>query len=69
MAQGGKMTRLDEIVTDYIETLAIEKESLIAKYLLETGYLAKDICIVERATDNGRVFYPDLKSKYFEETK
>jgi hypothetical protein len=54
---------------DYILKLTKEKESLIANFLVETGLNPSDVCIVERATETGRVFYPDLKSKHFYEGK
>lgn len=52
---------------EYYEKLMAEREYLIARYLYETGLKASDICLVERETQIGRVFYPDLKSKHFNE--
>jgi hypothetical protein len=58
---------LDEIIKNYINVLIKEQESLIAKYISETGFAPSEICIVERATENGRVFFVDKKCKYIEE--
>lgn len=57
----------DEKVREYCEKLIAEKDSLVARYLYETGLKASEICLVERETQTGRVFYPDLKSKHFNE--
>lgn len=55
---------LSELINDYIKKLCAEQESLIARYIQSTGYKPEDICLVERGTPNGRVFFPDLKAKY-----
>lgn len=55
---------MNEEIQDYIRKWTEEKESLTAKYLARTGYSIDEICLVERQTDTGRIFYPDLKSKH-----
>lgn len=46
----------------YVSKLCEEKESLIARFMNEHKHLKpSDICIVEKITQTGRVFYPDLK--------
>jgi hypothetical protein len=59
---------MEQFLKDYIFKWTQEKESLTAKYLNETGLKPSDICLVERETLTGRVFYPDLKSKYEPQT-
>jgi hypothetical protein len=55
---------MDEEIKQYIARYTYERESLVAKFLSETGLRPSDICLVEHETPTGRVFYPDLKSKY-----
>lgn len=60
---------LSDEIKDYMKKLVAEQESLIAKYIAATGANVNDICIVERDLGDGkfgRIFYPDLKSKYEE---
>lgn len=59
----------EEFIKDYINKLMVNREYLVARYLLETGHHISDICLVERRTDEGSIFYPDLKSNYPIETE
>ena len=56
---------MDDILKDYIHKMATEKESLVAKISVEFNLKPSDIILVERQTETGRIFYPDLKSKYY----
>ncbi len=53
-------------IEDYCNKLVSEQDSLVARYLYQLGLQPSDICLVERETQTGRVFYPDLKSKHFD---
>lgn len=55
---------LSKELNDHLKKFASEKESLIAKYLNETGLSPSDICLVTQLTETGSLFYPDVKSKY-----
>ncbi len=64
MTSQPKRGEIGHEIDAYLEKWTREKESLTAKYLSYTGLKPDEICLVERATDTGRVFYHDLKSKY-----
>lgn len=54
----------------YIQKLANEKESMIAKFLEEKKVNIDQIVLVERPTkDGGRIFYPEIRSKIEAEEK
>lgn len=55
---------LSEEVQSYIKKYTEEKDSLVAKYIAETGLNPSQIVLVEHATKDGRIFYPELKSKF-----
>jgi hypothetical protein len=54
----------DKQLSDYIDKLCAERDTLIARFLKETGLLPSEILLVEKETSEGRIFFPDLKSKY-----
>lgn len=49
----------ERMLTDYVQKLCAEQESLIARFLAETGLKPSEICLVEQPSENGRVFYPE----------
>ena len=61
------MSELSPQLKDYIEKLVNEQESLTAKYMGETKLKPSEICLVEQEHGTGRVFFPDLKSKYHDD--
>jgi hypothetical protein len=58
------LARLDSILAAYCHDMAKEKDSLIARFILETGAKASELVLVEKETDTGRVFFPDFKRNY-----
>lgn len=58
-----------ETLKPYLAKLVSEQESLVARFLAATGAKVEEICIVERETQTGRVFYPDLKSNVIDDTE
>lgn len=49
----------EKMLDGYVRKLCAEQESMIAKYLSETGLKPSEICLVEQPTENGRIFYPE----------
>lgn len=55
---------VDERLKAYLRKYVGEQDSLVAKFMIKTGAKIEEVCLVERETENGRVFYPDWKKKY-----
>ena len=58
-----------ELIETYIQKMNFEQESLVAKFIQETGLKPSEICLVTRQTPNGPIFYPDAKFNHFTESK
>lgn len=64
MTKPDALNAIEDHIQSYVTKLCAEQEYLTARFLQETGLKPSEICIVDRETPTGRVFHPDLKSKY-----
>lgn len=55
---------ISDQIQAYIKKLCSEQESLVARFINETGCLVSEVCLVEVRLPDKFVYYPDFKSKY-----
>lgn len=53
----------DKDMQAYVSDLVKEQESMVARFMMETGLKASEIVIVERRTEFGSVYHPEAKAK------
>jgi intergrase/recombinase len=51
-----------EHLKKYYEDMIKEQDYLVCRFMVESGAKISDVVIVEKQTDRGRLFYPELKS-------